>query len=82
MSESFFINGPVCDTRYAAVRDDELPMSVAARAFVEQIWREAGPYLDSESARESDAAVAFGLLGAVCHSRPATQRRGPRPSSP
>lgn len=48
MSESFFINGPVCDTRYAAVRDDELPMSVAARAFVEQIWREAGPYLDSD----------------------------------
>lgn len=44
----FFAAGDVRDERYQILRDDDLPIVVNGRHFVERLWRQCRPYLDSD----------------------------------
>jgi len=44
----FFRPGSVPDDRYRTLRDDEFPLVVEARQFVERLWAQCAPYLDSD----------------------------------
>jgi len=49
----FFQAGPASDDAYRAVRDGNHPYQREARAFVEDIWRVAEPYVDDECRTEA-----------------------------
>jgi hypothetical protein len=44
----FFQPGAAPDDRYRILRDDNLPLIVGAREFVERLRVETGPYLDPD----------------------------------
>jgi hypothetical protein len=44
----FFSPGDVLDERYQILRDDQLPIVVNGRHFVDSLWAQCQPYLDSD----------------------------------
>jgi hypothetical protein len=44
----FFQSGPAADPLYRKVRDCSPPWMVEAKAFVEELWTEAWPYVDAD----------------------------------